>query len=45
MAERVYRALKGEKGMRECSFVYMPDIEGRERDRIGYRSGLFLRPS
>ena len=28
MAERVCRALKGEKGMRECSFVYMPDIEG-----------------
>lgn len=28
MVERVCRALKGEKGMRECSFVYLPGIEG-----------------
>ena len=28
MAERVCRALKGEKGMRECSYVYVPGIEG-----------------
>ncbi len=28
MAERACRALKGEKGMRECSFLYMPGIEG-----------------
>ena len=28
MIERVCRALKGEKNMRECSFVYLPGIEG-----------------
>ena len=28
MAERACRAIKGEKGMRECSFLYMPGIEG-----------------
>lgn len=28
MAERACRALKGEKGMRECSFIYLPGIEG-----------------
>ena len=28
MTERVCRALKGERGMRECSFVYLSGIEG-----------------
>lgn len=28
MVERVCRAMKGEKGMQECTFVYMPGIEG-----------------
>ena len=28
MAERACRALKGEKNMRECSFVYLPGIDG-----------------
>lgn len=28
MTERACRALKGEKNMRECSFVHMPGIEG-----------------
>ena len=28
MTERLSRALKGEKEMRECSFVYLPGIEG-----------------
>lgn len=28
MAERACRALKGDTGMRECSFVYLPGIEG-----------------
>ena len=28
LAERACRALKGEKGLRECSYVYLPGIEG-----------------
>lgn len=28
MVERVCRAMKGEIGMQECTFVYMPGIEG-----------------
>lgn len=28
IAERACRALKGEKGHRECSYVYLPGIEG-----------------
>ena len=28
IAERACRALKGEKGLRECTYVYLPGIEG-----------------
>ena len=28
IAERACRALKGEKGLRECAFVYLPGIDG-----------------
>lgn len=28
MVERILRALKGEQGMRDCSYVYLPGIEG-----------------
>ena len=28
LAERACRALKGEKGLRECTYVYLPGIEG-----------------
>lgn len=28
IAERACRALKGEKGLRECTFVYLPGIDG-----------------
>ena len=37
IAERACRALKGEKGLRECTFVYLPGIEGGKEvaDAVG----------
>ena len=37
IAEQACRALKGEKGLRECAFVYLPGIEGGKEvaDAVG----------
>ena len=37
IAERACRALKGEKGLRECTYVYLPGIQGAKEiaDAIG----------
>lgn len=28
IAEQACRAIKGEKGLRECTFIYLPGIDG-----------------
>ncbi len=44
MAERACRALKGEKGMRECSFLYMPGIEGGNEIALAVGVDYFSAP-